>query len=101
MAGKRRSRSTVFGIKRLFGIRRHHLIGAGTLASAIGLYSFGARVGLVPSDPTVAVRWLTGGNAPPIVQEAEKELAAAAANLGATPPAFGPTVPAFGQPTYP
>src|SRR3954468_19414387 len=29
----------------LFGFRRHHVIGAGTLASFIGLYSYGAQVG--------------------------------------------------------
>jgi len=64
----------MFGIKRLLGIRSHHIVGAGTLASLIGLYSFGARFGIVPSDPTVAVRWITG-NAAPIINEAEKELA--------------------------
>src|SRR5436190_13836929 len=98
MAGKRRSRSTVFGIKRLFGIRRHHIIGAGTLASAIGLYSFGARVGIVPSDPTAAVRWITG-NAAPLLNEAEKELASAGVNLPSPSPAFGHTAPAGGMPT--
>ena len=91
----------MFGIKRLFGIRSHHLIGAGTLASLIGLYSFGARFGIVPSDPTVAVRWITG-NAAPIINEAEKELAnTTGVNLPPVPPALGSAISNLGAATYP
>jgi phosphatidylserine/phosphatidylglycerophosphate/cardiolipin synthase-like enzyme len=47
-----------------FGVRRHHFIGAGALASALGMYSFAARLGFVPSDYTAALRWLTASSAP-------------------------------------
>jgi hypothetical protein len=91
----------MFGIKRLFGIRSHHLVGAGTLASMIGLYSFGARMGIVPSDPTVAVRWVTG-NAAPVINEAEKELAKdTGVNLPPVPPAIGAALSNLGAATYP
>jgi phosphatidylserine/phosphatidylglycerophosphate/cardiolipin synthase-like enzyme len=59
----------------LFGFRRRHIIGAGTAASVIGLYSYGAQVGLLPYNPMVVVRALVGDS--PVVQEAEKELTAA------------------------
>jgi len=59
----------------LFGFRRHHIIGAGTAASVIGLYSYGAQVGLLPYNPMVVVRALVGDS--PVVQEAEKELSQA------------------------
>jgi phosphatidylserine/phosphatidylglycerophosphate/cardiolipin synthase-like enzyme len=91
----------MFGIKRLLGIRSHHLIGAGTLASAIGLYSVGARLGVVPSDPTVAVRWVTG-NAAPLINEAEKELATTTGvNLPPVPPGIGAAISNLGAATYP
>lgn len=91
----------MFGIKRLFGIRSHHIVGAGTLASMIGLYSFGARMGMVPSDPTVAVRWVTG-NAAPIINEAEKELAnTTGVNLPPVPPGLGSAISNLGAATYP
>jgi len=91
----------MFGIKRLFGIRSHHIVGAGTLASMIGLYSFGARMGIVPSDPTVAVRWVTG-NAAPIINEAEKELATTTGvNLPPVPPGIGAAISNLGAATYP
>jgi phosphatidylserine/phosphatidylglycerophosphate/cardiolipin synthase-like enzyme len=105
----------MFGIKRFFGIRSHHIVGAGTLASMIGLYSFGARMGVVPSDPTVAARWITG-NAAPVINEAEKEIAkdtgvnlppvspaitSALSNLGAaTYPTSTYSPPAYGAPNY-
>jgi len=91
----------MFGIKRLLGIRSHHIVGAGTLASLIGLYSFGARFGIVPSDPTVAVRWITG-NAAPIINEAEKELAkTTGVNLPPVPPGIGAAISNLGAATYP
>jgi phosphatidylserine/phosphatidylglycerophosphate/cardiolipin synthase-like enzyme len=91
----------MFGIKRLFGIRSHHLVGAGTLASMIGLYSFGARMGIVPSDPTVAVRWISG-NAAPIINEAEKEIAKdTGVSLPPVPPALSSALSNLGAATYP
>ncbi len=91
----------MFGIKRLFGIRSHHIVGAGTLASMIGLYSFGARFGIVPSDPTVAVRWITG-NAAPVINEAEKEIAKdTGVNLPPVPPAITSALSNLGTATYP
>src|SRR5262245_64146616 len=47
-------------------MRRHHFVGAGFLASALGIYSFAARLGIVPGDFTSAVRWVTGANLPPL-----------------------------------
>src|SRR5215510_9587307 len=47
-------------------MRRHHFVGAGFLASALGMYSFAARLGIVPADFTSAVRWVTGSNLPPL-----------------------------------
>jgi phosphatidylserine/phosphatidylglycerophosphate/cardiolipin synthase-like enzyme len=40
------------------------MVGAGFLASAIGMYSFAARVGLVPADFSSVVRGITGISAP-------------------------------------
>ncbi|MBW8883498.1 MAG: phospholipase D family protein [Planctomycetia bacterium] len=67
----------------------------------IGLYSVGARLGVVPSDPTVAVRWITG-NAAPIINEAEKEIATATGvNLPPVPPGIGSALSNLGTATYP
>jgi phosphatidylserine/phosphatidylglycerophosphate/cardiolipin synthase-like enzyme len=54
----------VFGRKWSWGLRRHHFVGAGALASALGMYSFAARLGLVPADYTATLRWLTASSAP-------------------------------------
>src|ERR1051325_1586847 len=54
----------MFGRRSGWGFRRHHMVGAGFLASAIGMYSFAARFGLVPSDVSSAVRWISRSSGP-------------------------------------
>jgi len=54
----------VFGRRSGWGFRRHHWVSAGFLASAIGMYSFAARLGLAPADMSSAVRWVTNSSGP-------------------------------------
>src|SRR4051812_2601392 len=66
LACELQSRCLVVGRRHFWGFRRHHVIGAGTLASLIGVYSFGARLGIVPADPTALVRSVLVSGGPSI-----------------------------------
>ncbi|HMC12592.1 MAG TPA: phospholipase D family protein [Pirellulaceae bacterium] len=70
-------------------MRRHHVFGAGFLATALGVYPVAARLGLVPSGISSAVQWITNSGAP---------LLPGLPPGGTGPAAFGPAVPS--QPPY-
>jgi phosphatidylserine/phosphatidylglycerophosphate/cardiolipin synthase-like enzyme len=54
----------MFRFIRGWGMRRHHVVGAGFLASVIGMYPIAARLGLVPTNVSSAVRWITNTGGP-------------------------------------
>src|SRR5437588_7567712 len=71
-------------------MRRHHFIGAGALASAIGMYSFAARLGLAPPNLSSVVQRITGAGLPTI----------AGTPFGANSPAYSPASPSgYSDPT--
>src|SRR4051794_22969851 len=53
-----------------WGLRTHHVLGAGFLASAIGAYPVAARFGLAPTSVSSAVSWFNTA-APVIESEVE------------------------------
>jgi len=89
----------VFGLNKLLALRRRYLVGAGSLASVIGLYSFAAQFGLAPANPAVAVQWLTNTVAP-ILTQAEVRLSPASNKTPATSTGYTPAS-AFNSATYP
>jgi hypothetical protein len=70
-----------------WGLRSHHIFGAGFLASAVGMYPIAASIGLAPNTSTVA-SWFSS-NAPAIKSEVESEIQSAAKD----PTEYGKSLP--------
>lgn len=80
-------------VNRLLGLRRRYMVGAGVVASALGIYGFAGQLGLVPANVAAVVQSLG--------QQANKALGPAATLGSARPPgpANGPSSPVAGPST--